>query len=203
MVNMKLIVGVESTWSLRAWLCAQIANITFDEVVIPLGEPNYQALLSKYSNTRLVPVLIDGNIVIHDSLAIAEYLNELSKGRLYPKNAKDRACARSLCAELHSGFVNIRSRCPFSTLRVENVKITNELAVELSRIKSIFSRAQVDFMYGTPTAVDAFYAILAFRLSSYGIDFNGKAGVYQASLLEWPLLQQAVKQAQKWKLVGS
>lgn len=196
---MKLVVGTASTWSLRAWICSQLVNIDLDIVVIDLTAPDYKQKLLQHSPTGLVPALIVDDKVIHDSFAIAEYFNEISKGNLYPEPVFQRASARSLCAEMHSGFSHLRSQCPFTLLdNVAHVVINSDLTSELDRVEVIFASAQGNFMYEQASIVDAFYAILAYRLKSYGITFEGKAGNYQASLLAWPLLQRAIDVAKQW-----
>ncbi|MBR8843854.1 MULTISPECIES: glutathione S-transferase N-terminal domain-containing protein [unclassified Pseudoalteromonas] len=197
---MQLIVGTDSTWSLRAWICGQIANVDFDVNVIDLAKTDYCDSLGKVSDTGLVPLLIDEDLKVHDSLAIAEYFNELSEGTLYPKARTERAVARSLCSELHSGFVNLRNACPFTLVSVAPLQnIGDAFNRELGRVEEIFGSAKLPFMFESASAVDAFYSILAFRLKSYGITFNGKAGEYQASMLSWPVLEKAIQSAKVWK----
>lgn len=138
--------------------------------------------------------------MIHDSLAIAEYFNEYSKGELYPNSSPERALARSLCSELHSGFMNLRSHCPFSLEQVTPLlAFNNGIDNELTRLEKIFGSAHLPFMFNSAGIVDAFYSILAFRLNAYGINLQGKAGEYQKSLLNWSKLKEAIKLAQSWK----
>lgn len=197
---MKLVVGTDSTWSLRAWIAVQLAQLDVTEQVIDLSLAGYKAKINELSPTGLVPALVDGALSIHDSLAITEYLNECAKGSLFPAKADERALARSLCAELHSGFMTLRSQCPFT---LEPVSVLPErsdgLVAELARIQFIFEQAKRPYMFESAGAVDAFYAILAFRLNSYGITFDGKAGEYQQSLLNWQLLTSAIDRAKAWK----
>jgi glutathione S-transferase len=197
---MQLTVGTDSTWSLRAWICSQLAQLNVDINVIDLTKSNYKSEIFKHSKTGLVPSLNQGTFVIHDSLAIAEYFNECSGGALYPNSAPERALARSLCSELHSGFMNLRSQCPFSLDPVAPLlEFSDDIKNELTRIESIFELAQLPFMFNSAGIVDAFYCILAFRLKAYGISLQGKAGSYQASLLTWSNLKQAINLAQSWR----
>lgn len=197
---MQLIVGTDSTWSLRAWICSQLAQLSIEVNVIDLTNANYKSEIFKYSKTGLVPSLNEGTFAIHDSLAIAEYFNECSDGALYPQSASERALARSLCSELHSGFINIRSQCPFSLSPVPPLsEFSDGMRHELTRIESIFELAQLPYMFNSAGVVDAFYCILAFRLKAYGIVLQGKAGSYQDSLLNWSYLKQAINVAQSWK----
>jgi len=110
----ELIVGTDSTWSLRTWMCLQLRKVEASEQVIDLTCANYKSKILKYSPTGLVPALIEGAIVIHDSLAITEYINEYSDGGLYPINVKERSLARSLCSEMHSGLINLRNLLSFT-----------------------------------------------------------------------------------------
>lgn len=197
---MKLTVGTDSTWSLRVWICSQLVAVDVDINVIDLTHLDYKAEIFNHSVTGLVPSLNEGTFVIHDSLAIAEFLNECSEGALYPDTISERALARSLCAELHSGFMSLRSQCPFSLEHVTPlVEFNSDIKQELIRIENIFESAQLPFMFKSAGVVDAFYSILAFRLNAYGIKLQGKAGEYQESLLSWSKLQQAIELAQRWK----
>jgi len=199
-----LVVGTDSTWSLRAWICAQLAELPLDLHIIDLAKQSYKTDILQYSPTGLVPALLTPNGVIHDSLAICEYLNEMSSHPLLPHSIEERSLARSLCAEMHSGFTHLRSQCPFTLDKVAPItSFTSDLKQELQRVESIFNSAKGKFMFENATMVDSFYAILAFRLNQYGIQFSGKAGDYQKSLLDWPILQQAIQQATLWREVRS
>ncbi len=196
---MELVVGTGSTWSLRVWMCAKLSGIEINERVIDLRADNYKSEILKYSPAGLVPVLINEALVIHDSLAIVEYLNECANGRLFPKSQEKRALARSLCAEMHAGFIGVRGRCPFSLSAVDLlVEPGDALKVEIERINKVFEQATLPYMFDEVGAVDAFYAILAFRLNSYGIRFRGIAGSYQQALLDWNVLHDALQQAGAW-----
>ena len=201
-MKLKLVVGTDSTWSLRAWLCLKLASLAFDEVVIPLGKTGYKDDLKEYSDTMLVPVLIDGRLKVHDSLAIAEYVNELSDTPILPKSRQERAIARSLCAELHAGFMNLRTLCPFTLDAVEPVQMTDELSREVKRLNEIWSSANDSFIFESASIVDAFFSVMASRISSYSIHLDGKAGEYQRSLISWTLFQDALNQARIWKKIG-
>ena len=197
---MQLIVGTDSTWSLRAWICSQLAQIDLNVVVIDLTSHDYKTEIFNLSSSGLVPALINGPMVIHDSLAITEYFNECAKDYLFPSNVQDRAMSRSLCAELHSGFVHLRTQCPFT---LDTVTPLSDFSVgiknEITRLESIFEKAHLPYMFPSAGAVDAYYSILAYRLKKYGVILNGKAGQYQQSLLDWSYLQEAIKLAKDWK----
>ncbi|GAB1255596.1 glutathione S-transferase [Aurantivibrio plasticivorans] len=197
---MELVVGDCSTWSIRALMCLALAEINVTERIIPLGQPGYEKALSGVSDSMLVPVLIDGDTRIHDSLAIAEYANELSAGLLWLHDLNERGLARSLVCELHSGFAQIRTLMPFNWVVSRPVDISDAPAVqkELRRLDAIWSQAGSTFYFSTPSVVDAFYAVLAYRLNAYGITLSGAAGRYQHALLQWPLFNQVLERAKGW-----
>ncbi|MGI1678249.1 MAG: glutathione S-transferase N-terminal domain-containing protein [Cellvibrionaceae bacterium] len=200
--NISLVVGVGSTWSMRAWMSLNLAGINFEEIVIPLGGNDYKTVLSKHSDTMLVPVLRASNIKIHDSLAIAEFANELSDGALYPEDLSARAVCRSLCAELHSGFTLIRNNCPYYLDGKKTYSSTAELEKEVSRIEEIWSKAEGEFYFGTPSLADVFYSVMAHRLFNYDIQLGEDAKQYQNSLLEWDLFKSALEQAKVWPSIS-
>lgn len=197
---MQLIVGTDSTWSIRTWICSQLAELEIDLLAIDLSAPDHKAEIYNHSPTGLVPLLKVDGTGVHDSLSIAEFFNETSNGKLFPKHKLDRAYSRSLCAELHSGFSNLRRSCPFSLKPVAPLDSNNpDILRELNRVESIFENAQLPFMFDDAGAVDAFYSVLAYRLQSYGINFKGRAGEYQMSLINWPMFSMAIAQARSWK----
>jgi len=198
--KLDLIVGTNSTWSIRAWLCLKLANVKFNEIVISLEKDNYQSKIAQYSDALLVPVLIDNDINVHDSLAITEFVNDITN--IYPESKNHKALCRSLCAELHSGFMNLRANCPFSFEKVKPVVLTEPLNKEIERLTHIFKSAHGQFMFEQASPVDAFYAVLAFRLSSYGISLEGEAGEYQTKIQQWPLFIQAIEAAKSWNRKG-
>ena len=180
-------------------MCLDYDSLNFPETNI-FKWIGYQTELFKYSPTGLVPALINDSCVVHDSLAIAEYVNEISKGQLYPVDTEQRAVARSLCAELHTGFFQLRNNCPFTLDKVTTPLNRGEkIMLEISRVEAIFSQAKLPFMYDSAGVVDTFYAVLAFRLNTYGIKFEGSAGRYQESSLSWNILEKAISQAKTWR----
>ena len=191
---MELLIGSHSSWSLRTLLCMKIAGITPQLIVFDLNSDESQQELKRVSPTGRVPVVTDNGLVVHDSLAIAEYLNEIKPGLLYSASTRLRAEERSLCAELHSGFSAIRRTMPFVACGdIAPVTLSAETEKEITRINAVFDTAQGDFFRGhTPGAVDAFYSVMAYRLASYGICFAGRAGDYQHALTEWSFFGTAL-----------
>lgn len=192
---MNLLVGEGSTWSIRAWMALSLVDIEFDETVVSLSRDNYKDILRKYSESMLVPVLSDGELKIHDSFAIAEYANEISSGKLYPLDKNKRALCKSLCAELHSGFISIRTQCPYYFEKQVLGSTSKELELEITRLDNIFSAAEGNFYFGVPSLVDVFYSVMAHRLANYEIALSDKAESYQKNLLSWDLFQKALSHA--------
>ncbi|MEG0008236.1 MAG: glutathione S-transferase N-terminal domain-containing protein [Aeromonas sp.] len=196
MGSLVLTVGTGSTWSMRAALVLGLSGLAWQEQVFDLEDAKALARLKRVSPTGLVPWLDDGELRIHDSLAIAEYLYELSpERRLYPADRAERALARSLCAELHSGYGQIRSRLPFFLGAPTQCEPPVETITELARLQTLWSQARGAFYFDEAGILDAFYAVMAYRLASYGIQLPGQAGAYQQSLLAWPLWQETLVRA--------
>lgn len=196
MGSLVLTVGTGSTWAMRASLVLGLSGLTWQEQVFDLEDAKAVARLKRVSPTGLVPWLDDGDLRIHDSLAIAEYLHEhCPERRLYPQSRAARAQARSLCAELHSGFGQIRSRLPFFLGAPTQIEPPVETLTELARLQTIWSQAKGPFYFDEAGIIDAFYAVMAYRLASYGIALPGPAGAYQQALLSWPLWQETLVKA--------
>ncbi len=193
---MQLLVGTDSTWSLRAMIGVKIADIPVDLRIFALQCASCKSALRSLSPTGLVPLLEDGALRLHDSLAIIEYLNELSDGKLYPSEQGKRALSRSLCAEMHAGFNAIRQTMPFTLADVSPLTtFSPQQTADIARVTTLFASAEGIFYHGEkPTAVDAFYAVLAYRLHHYGIRLQGKAGQYQQQLVDWSFLHEAIAQ---------
>ncbi|MGL4892271.1 MAG: glutathione S-transferase, partial [Aeromonas veronii] len=123
--------------------------------------------------------------------------------QLYPVSLAERALARSLCAELHAGFRQIRSLLPFFLGAPTRIDPPVEAVGELARLQEIWSQARGPFYFGEAGIVDAFYAVMAYRLASYGILLPGQAGVYQQALLSWPLWQETLLKARlQWPVAA-
>lgn len=187
-----------SSWSLRAWILLRQANIPFIETVHHF----HADLLTQrqhwcsFSPTAKVPVLVDGDAVIWDSLAIAEYVAE-DYPQLWPAERPARAWARSATAEIHAGFPVLRSRCPFRLTQTDAPEVDALLAIELDRINELWnegiSRFGGDFLCGRLfSVVDAFYVPIAVRLQTHQLDTHvqGNAHDYYQHLLALPALQE-------------
>ncbi|WP_426697125.1 glutathione S-transferase [Aeromonas hydrophila] len=196
MGSLVLTVGTGSTWAMRAALVLAMSGLEWQEQVFDLEDAKELQRLKRLAPAGLVPWLDHDGVLVHDSLAIAEYLHELCPARrLYPEARAERALARSLCAELHAGFRQIRTLLPFFLGAPTRSEPPVEAIGELARLQTIWSQARGPFYFGEAGILDAFYAVMAYRLASYGIQLPGQAGAYQQALLAWPLWQQTLVKA--------
>jgi glutathione S-transferase len=174
-----------SSWSLRPWVLMQQLQIPFEEKLVPFGGPDD---FRSFSPTGRVPCLIDGTAVIWDSLAITEYLAE-SKPQVWPADALTRAWARCAAAEMHSGFTDLRNCCTMNCgVRVQLNAFPAGLKGDIARFDALWneglSRFGGPFLAGQSfTAVDAFFAPVAFRVQTYGLTLSPASRQYVDRLL--------------------
>ena len=199
---MKLVIGDKnwSTWSLRPWLVLRRAGIPFEEVMIRLRRGDETAAqIAALSPSGKVPALIDGDLVVWDSLAICEYLADgYAEAALWPRDTAARALARAATAEMHSGFQGLRNECAMElTLRTVSepseavAKDTRRIVALWRDLRDRYAKAG-PFLVGEWSIADAFYTPLATRFETYGVDLaahgdeDGAARAYMATLLSQP-----------------
>jgi glutathione S-transferase len=183
-----------SSWSLRAWVLMRAAGIEFKEHLIPFGGPAWEDFL-EISPSGKIPCLVDGSTLVWDSLAITEYLAERHRG-VWPQDVGARAWARSAAAEMHSGFIELRNRCPMSVgVRLRLKETPPALKRDTARLETLWADGLDRF--GGPflaarsfTAVDAFFAPVAYRVQSFGLELSPTAAGYTQRLLETPAMRQ-------------
>lgn len=189
-----------SSWSMRPWIALKATGIAFDEVVIPLytGDADKKRILA-FTASGKVPVLVDGDVTIWDSLAIIEYAAErFPKARLWPDDVAARAHARSVSAEMHSGFAALRSECGMNIHRPVAAKTLSAAAqADIARIKEIWSDCRQrygrlgPYLFGQFSGADAMYAPVIHRFRTYAIELDpvlqGYVGVMNAlpAFQEW------------------
>ena len=198
-----------SSWSLRPWLLLQQLGIPFEEVLVPFSATGDDHGYQAFSPTARVPCLVDGEVVVWDSLAITEYLAE-THPQVRPVERVARAWARSACAEMHAGFGQIRSICTMNCgLRVRLHAQPLALLAEWQRMDALWSQGLARF--GGPflagaafTAADAFFAPVAFRVQTYGPALSPVAQDYAARLRALPAMQRwyADALAEPWRHEG-
>jgi glutathione S-transferase len=202
----RLVVGDKNTssWSLRPWLALRQAGIPFQEVNIKLRQPDTKAQILRYSPAGKVPtLLIDDGQAIWDSLAILEYLAEAHpQARLWPDRRDARALARSVSAEMHSGFAALREHCPMELFaRTPMAALPDAVAAEVRRIVAIWHDCRRRFgasgplLFGGFTAADAMYAPVATRFRTYlpdlaPYDDDGTAQAYVDALFALPAMAE-------------
>lgn len=204
--SMILLIGDKnlSSWSLRPWLALKSSGLPFIEKKILLDVPGYKERILHYSPTGRVPALIHNGHTIWDSLAICEYINELSpQSDLYPKDQILRAQARSMIAEMHSGFQGLRNQLSMNIqLKIKMDHLDQETVVNIKRIvelwKQALSRSQGPYLFGKFGIVDAFYAPVALRFHSYGVNIqNASCKKYVQTILRNPYVQEWIREAKK------
>jgi glutathione S-transferase len=201
-----------SSWSLRPWVLMRERKIPFEERLMPFGAGppgSNRHAFRQFSPSGLVPCLVDGDTVVWESLAIAEYLAERHDG-VWPADPAARAWARSAAAEMHAGFAALRDRCTMNVgIRVRLNDIPPALAQDIARIGELwnqgFDRFGGPFLAGKAfTAVDAFFAPVAFRVQTYGVALDGPAALYAQRLLALPSLRdwEAAALQEPWREPG-
>jgi glutathione S-transferase len=197
---MKLLIGNKnySSWSLRPWLLLRQAGISFEEELLRFGTPDFAPRVKRYSPAGRVPVLVDGDLAVWDSLAIAEYVAEKfpDKG-LWPDATPARALARSICAEMHSGFADLRSRMTMNCqTHFTNVLFDVKVRREVASIIAIWEDARArfggpgPFLFGRFTVADAFFAPVTIRFAGYGVDLPPVSKQYLDTIQSLPAMQE-------------
>jgi glutathione S-transferase len=200
MGDLTLVIGNKnySSWSLRPWLALKQTGAPFREIVIPLDQPQTKAAIARHSPSGRVPVLHDDGLVIWDSLAIVEYLDEIfANAGLWPADAKARAVARAVAAEMHSGFQNLRAQMPMN-IRASKPGVGHapEVMADVARIATLWGDCRErfgrggDFLFGRFTAADAFYAPVVTRFVTYGVSLDANAAAYVDAVLAWPAMAE-------------
>lgn len=191
-----------SSWSLRGWLLAKFAKLDFEEVIVPPGDANARRELLLLSPSILVPCLTHNGIRVWDTLAIAEYLNELKPmSGLLPKRREMRARCRSICGEMHSGFSSLRSALPMNLkARFPGHKVWARAVGDIDRISVIWRECLRD--YGGPylfggkrCMADAMYAPVATRFLTYDVKLNSHCNAYTSTILAMPEMQTWIASA--------
>jgi glutathione S-transferase len=199
-----------SSWSLRPWLVMKQAHIPFKEIQLPLHTPEFHAQIGAITPARRLPCLYDGEFAVWDSLAIGEYLAERHAG-LWPHDADARGRARSIAAEMHSGFATLRNEMPLNVRARSRKAVTvGPLRAEVDRVCAIWNDTRAQFgrngpmLFGAFSIADAFFAPMALRFQTYGFEPAGAAGDYLRALLSLPAMRewQSKAEAETERLVA-
>src|SRR6266403_1353878 len=198
---LKLVIGNKnySSWSMRPWLALRANNIAFDEIFIPLyaGDADKKRILS-FTHSGKVPALIDGDVTIWDSLAIIEYLaGRFPEAQLWPEDRARRAHARSISAEMHSGFMALRNECGMNLHRpVGAIALSADARDNVARIQQIWIDCRErygqfgPFLFGAFGGADAMFAPVVHRFRTYAIEVAPEAQDYMDAMMSLPAFQE-------------
>ena len=199
MTGLRLVIGNKnySSWSMRPWLALRASNIPFEETFIPLytGAPDKQRILD-ISPAGKVPILVDGDVTVWDSLAIIEYLAEkFPDKKLWPEDRAARARARAISAEMHSGFAALRNECGMNLHRpIGAVALSAEAQGNVARVQEIWteclSRYGGPFLFGAFSGADAMYGPVVHRFRTYAIGVTPVAARYMEAMQGLPAFQE-------------
>jgi glutathione S-transferase len=196
----RLVIGNKnySSWSLRAWLLLRESGIAFDEERIALDMADTGSRIAAFGAGRTVPILMLGDLPVWDTLAIGETVAERwPDKKLWPEHEDSRAYARSISAEMHSGFATLRDCMPMNCRAMgRKVPLPDALTADIDRIFAIWSHCHRNFsseggwLFGHFTVADAMFAPVVLRFRTYGINLPESAGFYPQRLLESDAMQE-------------
>jgi len=190
------------SWSLRGWLLCKMAGLDIKEKMVPSDDPSTRAELLLLSPSFLVPCLVHDRIKIWDTLAIAEYLNEIKpEAGLLPEDRAARSHCRSICGEMHSGFSNLRSALPMN-LKAHHpgFKVWAGAQADVDRIVTIwrecFKSYRGPYLFGAPSMADAMYAPVVTRFLTYDVTLDPDCAAYCKRIKKLPHMIEWIKGAQ-------
>jgi glutathione S-transferase len=191
-----------SSWSMRAWLALELTGAPYEEVVIPLEQPETAEQIRRHSPSGRVPVLLDEGVTIWDSLAICEHLAERHPSAgLWPRDPAARAIARAASAEMHSSFQALRAVMPMN-IRLHRPKpaIPADVAADVARIRALWRECRAragggEFLFGPFTIADAMFAPVVARFRTYGVALEGREAAYADAVWSHAAVQRWVAAA--------
>ncbi|USD67429.1 glutathione S-transferase family protein [Vibrio sp. SCSIO 43136] len=199
---MKLFIANQnySSWSLRAWVIFAQYNLEPEVVKLKLFTEEFYQVLKEVTPAAKVPALVDGDLKLWDSLAILEYINEAYlDNQAWPSDPSERAVARAISAEMHSGFTHIRNDLPMNCRAQRKVDLSSDVLKEIARIDEIWSTQMAQYpdgwLFGEWSIADAMYAPVALRFKTYGIELSEGAKRYQQKQFESAAIQRWLEEA--------
>lgn len=199
-----------SSWSIRAALVARESGIECRGLILPLGFADTRERLIRETGLHTVPVMLAGDLIIRDSLAITETIAEkAAPGRVWPQASDKRALARSLVAEMHSGFFALREQMPVNIRsRLTRPAIEGRLQTDIERVLQLweFSRSRFaadgQFLLGDWSAADAFFAPVVTRFRTYGVELEERSKTYAEAVWAHPAMQRLRDEAERepWEI---
>ncbi|MBP2295148.1 glutathione S-transferase family protein [Azospirillum rugosum] len=212
MPELTLVIGNKafSSWSLRPWLALKHTGRPYEEIVIPLRQPDTAARIAEHSPSGRVPCLRHGDRVVWDSLAICEYLAEIApEAGLWPEDAHARAVARSVSAEMHSGFVGLRTHMSMDLKAMRpGVGRNPESEADIARVLGLWRAtrerfgAEGPFLFGRFSIADAMYAPVVTRFITYGVEMDAVGRAYAEAVMALPAMKEwvAAAKAEPWDI---
>jgi glutathione S-transferase len=208
-MSLTLVIGSKNTssWSLRGWLAMCLSGAEFEEILIPLGGADTARRIREHSPSGKVPLLKCEDGPIWDSLAIAEYLAEqFPEAYMWPRGEAARALARSVCAEMHSGFAALRANMPMDLQRQQPLaRVPAEVEADIARIVELWTLCRQrfgqdgPFLFGHASIADAFYAPVATRFRSNAVELPPLAKADVDTIYQWHLFQPWLQAARAEK----
>jgi glutathione S-transferase len=193
-----------SSWSMRPWLALRANSIPFEEIFVPLytGAADKQRILD-FSHAGKVPILVDGEVTVWDSLAIIEYIAErFPEKRLWPEHPAHRAYARAVSAEMHSGFAALRNECGMNLHRpVRAIELSDDARANIARIEEVWADCRKrcgrsgPFLFGRFGAADAMFAPVVHRFRTYAIAVSQETQAYMDTMMAQPAFAEWTKAA--------
>jgi glutathione S-transferase len=202
--NWKLVIGNKnySSWSMRPWVAMKAFGIPFNEITVKLGRSETGIEIAQYSAAGRVPVLLAGDVTVWDSLAICEYLAEqFPEKRMWPGDVAARATARSMCAEMHSGFGDLRSAMWMNIRANFSGKgRTTGAQADIGRISEIWETCLAEFghhqyLFGDFSIADAYFAPVVMRFRTYGVALAPALQAYCDRITAHPAVAQWINEA--------
>ena len=190
-----------SSWSLRGWLLARMSGIPFEEILSAPDDSQARAELLLLSPSILVPCITHDGMRVWDTLAIAEYLNEIAPDAgIVPSDRQARAHCRAICGEMHSGFGALRSALPMNLkARFPGFRIWSRAQADIDRIAEIWRECLATcggpYLFGKRSMADAMYAPVVTRFLTYDVKLDGVCSEYAARIMAWPDLAEWVSAA--------
>ena len=190
-----------SSWSLRGWLLAKLAGLEFEVVVVPPDDADARKELLLLSPSILVPRLTHDGIRVWDTLAIAEYLNEVCPRSLLPEDRAARAHCRAVCGEMHSGFTSLRSALPMNLKRkFPGHKVWTKAVADIERVTTIWRECLTTYgglyLFGSISMADAMYAPVVTRFRTYDVALDAQCGAYADRILALPEMREWIAAAE-------
>ena len=205
---LKLIIGnrAYSSWSMRGWLACRQSGLEFEELVVPLFGEEWERRRDgdEFAPSGKVPILWDGECVVWDSLAIVDFLaDRVGRERFWPEDDSARGMARSMAAEIHSSFANLKRELPMNVRRsYPPVDLSDQVTEEIDRILQLWAQARArfggtgEFLFGDWCAADIMYAPVVTRFITYGVNVPPFAALYMKSVLSHPDVRDWIDKAQ-------